>query len=119
MVVNDTRFAFGQPEWLGMPQPVGYRSYSGLIPPRLNKNYAQHPIAKMILAPAQDRRPDSIVLWGVGLTESDYDLINLYRRWSEHADMIDVINPDSDVAARARELFKREVRYFADISQWG
>lgn len=33
MVVSDTHFTFGQPEWLGMPQPLGYRSYSGLIQP--------------------------------------------------------------------------------------
>jgi hypothetical protein len=118
MVVNDTTFTFGQPEWLGMPQPPGYRSYSGLIPPRLNKQYVQHPITQMILAPVDDRRPQTIVMWGVGLTESDEDLITVYLRWSEHADVIDIINPDRDVVAKAKALFNCEVRHFADVSEW-
>src|SRR6185437_7514373 len=59
MVVNDSAFTFGQPEWLGMPQAEGFRSYSGMIPPRLNKQYAQHPIAGIVLAPVHDRQPES------------------------------------------------------------
>jgi hypothetical protein len=93
MVVNNTQFQFGQPEWLGMPQPAGFRSYSGLIPPRLNKQYVQHPITQLILAPVQNRRPQTIIMWGVGLTESDEDLMTLYSRWSEYADVIDVKIP--------------------------
>jgi hypothetical protein len=118
MVVNDTCFTFGQPEWLGIPQPSGYRSYSGLIPPRLNKQYAQHPIAHMILSPAKDRRPQTILMWGVGFTESDVDLVSLYTRWAKHADVIEVINPDPKVAAKARILFACEVRNFADVAEW-
>jgi hypothetical protein len=102
MVANNAHFTFGQPEWLGMPQPADYRSYSGLIPPRINKHYAQHPIAHMILAPVHDRRPQAIVMWDVGLADSDADLIALYSRWSEHADVIDIINPIPDVAAKAK-----------------
>jgi hypothetical protein len=118
MVINDSQFTFGQPEWLGTPQPQGYRSYSGLIPPRLNKHYAQHPIAQIILTPVHDRRPQTIVMWGVGLTESDQDLIALYLRWSEHADVLDIINPSSDVAAKARKLFNCEVRHFDSVLEW-
>jgi hypothetical protein len=104
--------------WLGIPQPPGYRSYSGLIPPRLNKQYAQHPIAHMILGPAKDRRPQTILMWGVGFTESDVDLVSLYTRWAKHADVIEVINPDPKVAAKARILFACEVRNFADVAEW-
>ena len=52
MVMNAERFAFGQPDWLGMPEPPNFRSYSGFIAPRLNKSYAQHPASEEILAPA-------------------------------------------------------------------
>jgi hypothetical protein len=31
MVSNEQSFTFGQPEWLGMPQAQGFKSYSGLI----------------------------------------------------------------------------------------
>ena len=58
LVADDRAFMFGQPGWLGMPQLKGYRSYSGLIPPRLNKSYSQHPIAQMILKPVTARAPD-------------------------------------------------------------
>jgi hypothetical protein len=118
MVANDTHFKFGQPEWLGMPQPPGFRSYSGLVPPRINKQYAQHPIAEMILAPVLDRQPQTVVMWGVGLTESDEDLIVLFSRWSEYADVLDIINPSSDVAAKARDLFNCKVRHFVTVSAW-
>jgi hypothetical protein len=36
LVTNDTAFTFGQPEWWGLPEPQGYRSFSGFVPPRLN-----------------------------------------------------------------------------------
>ena len=80
MVANERGFTFGQAGWLGLPQPDGYRSFSGLMPPRLNKQYAQHPIAKMIIDSVRHRHPSQVVMWGVGLTESDTDLIALYSR---------------------------------------
>jgi hypothetical protein len=118
MVANDTRFTFGQPEWLGMPQPPGYESYSGIVPPRLNKTFAQHPITRMILGPTCDRRPQTLVIWGVGLTESDEDLLTLYLRWSEHAHLIEIINPSRGVAEKAEKLFNRKVRRFGDVADW-
>jgi len=118
MVSNEEYFTFGQPEWLGMPQPPGYRSYSGLIPPRLNKNYSQHPIARMILEPAITRAPDEIVMWGVGLTESDVDLIELYKAWASAARQVQVINPAQDVAKRVQTLLSCKVVHFSSVAEW-
>ena len=118
LVMNDEVFTFGQPSWLGMPQPPGFRSYSGIIPPRLNKDYSQHPVAEMILAPIRDSKPQTILMWGVGLANSDVDLINLYRSWAESAYRIDIINPAADVAERARNLFKCDVRHFSSPLEW-
>jgi hypothetical protein len=117
-VSNDQNFKFGQPDWLGMPQPKGFRSYSGLIPPRLNKRYSQHPIARMILEPVVDRKPDHITMWGVGLTESDVDLIELYGRWSTHVKVVDVINPAREVVEKVRALFPCSVRQFSSVAEW-
>lgn len=72
----------------------------------------------MILAPVRDRRPQAIIMWGVGLAESDQDLMALYSRWSEHADAIDIINPDPDVTVKSRALFNCEIRHFASIVEW-
>jgi hypothetical protein len=118
MVANERSFTFGQPGWLGLPQPNGYRSFSGLMPPRLNKQYAQHPIAKMILDSVRHRHPDQVVMWGVGLTESDADLVALYSSWAQGSRSIEVINPSADVATKARTLFDCRVRHFADAKDW-
>lgn len=118
MALNSQAFAFGQPEWLGMPQPAGFLSYSGLIPPRLNKAYEEHPIAKMILDPSRARRPQYLTMWGVGLAESDNDLISLYREWATGSAVVEIINPSEAVAQKARELFTCEVRHFESVDAW-
>jgi hypothetical protein len=102
MVVNERSFTFGQPGWLGLPQPNGYRSFSGFMPPRLNKQYDQHPIAKMIIDSVRDRHPNQVVMWGIGLTESDADLITLYSNWIQSSGSIDIINPSTEVAKKQR-----------------
>lgn len=118
MVCNEQGFMFGQPDWLGMPQPKGYRSYSGLIPPRINKRYSQHPCAKMILEPVVHRRPEKVVMWGVGLTESDADLTELYKGWISQAKVVEVINPSHKVAMRVRALASCAVVYFSSVDDW-
>ena len=118
MVANDHGFTFGQSEWLGMPQPKGYRSYSGLIPPRLNKNYSQHPIARMILEPVGARAPEHIVIWGVGLAESDVDLTEIYKAWASRAKEIEVINPSRAVVERVRALASCNVVHFPSVAAW-
>lgn len=118
MVSNDQCFTFGQPEWIGMPQPQGFRSYSGLIPPRFNKNYSQHPMAAMILKPVVTRTPEQITMWGVGLAESDVDLIELYKAWMSHAKRVEVINPLPRVAERVRALLACDVVPFSSVAEW-
>ncbi len=118
MVANTTSFVFGQPDWLGAPEPPGFRSYSGLIPPRMNKSYTQHPIARMILSPARTRSPSLIVMWGVGLANSDLDLLDLYFSWASHAEQIHIINPSPDVAEQAAKLFHCSVRHFPSATEW-
>jgi hypothetical protein len=118
LVTNETAFTFGQPEWWGIPEPQGFRSFSGFVPPRLNKKYAQHPMAKMILDAARNRHPRHIAMWGVGLTDSDADLIDLYSVWVKRAGSVDIINPAFEVAEKARAIFGRPVRHFADVAHW-
>jgi hypothetical protein len=118
MVINDQGFMFGQPEWLGMPQPKDYRSYSGLIPPRMKKQYKQHRAAKMILMPVLNRNPKIITMWGVGLTDSDIDIIELYKRWSIEANRIEIINPSEEIVEKARSLFHCNVVYFRSVEEW-
>lgn len=118
LVSNDEGFMFGAPDLVYFLPPPGFRSFSGLVPPRLNKHYVQHPIAEAILEGAASRRPHSLALWGVGLTDSDSDLLDLYRGWADHASLVEVINPDLSVAAKARRLFPCPVREFARLEDW-
>lgn len=118
LVSNEKDFKFGQPEWLGMPQHQGYQSYSGLIPPRLNKSYSQHPIARMILEPVISRVPEQIVMWGVGLNESDADLTELYRGWVSQAREVEIINPSQDVADQVRALASCNIAHFSSVDDW-
>lgn len=118
MVSNDRGFTFGQPDWLGIPQPSGYRSFSGLIPPRLNKSYKKHPISKIIIDSVRTRKPEEIIFWGIGMTESDVDLIDLYRFWSKKSPSITIINPDKNVANKASEILKTSVKHFIDLQSW-
>ena len=57
-------------------------------------------------------------MWGVGLTDSDSDLIDLYGAWVKRAGSVDIINPSFDVAESAERLFGRPVRHFVDVAQW-
>jgi len=119
MLTTERSFSFGQPEWLGTPEPSdGSRSFSGFLPPRLNKRYAQHPIAKTILDSVRNRRPDQVAMWGVGLTDSDADLIALYSSWARRAGSVDMINPSAEVAQKAKALLKCEVHHYEDVLQW-
>ncbi|MGM4915889.1 hypothetical protein [Tardiphaga sp. 813_E8_N1_3] len=118
MVTNEAGFTFGQPGWLGLPQPAGYRSFSGIMPPRLNKRFDQHPTARMIIDAIKHRKPRQVVMWGIGLTDSDADLIALYSNWIRRAGSVDIINPRADVAAKAESLFRRNVRHFSDVASW-
>lgn len=78
MVSNDQGFTFGQAEWRGTPPPRGFRSYSGLIPPRLNKSYLQHPIARMILEPVTAREPG--LGHRFGLATEEYTWLDLLKK---------------------------------------
>lgn len=118
MVTNEKGFTFGQPEWLGTPQPAGFKSYSGIIPPIFNKNYTDHPIAKMIIRSIRKRSPQKIIMWGVGLTESDIGLASLYRNWSRQVSQVDVINPSTESAEKASDVFGCSARHFVSVEQW-
>jgi hypothetical protein len=57
-------------------------------------------------------------MWGVGLTDSDLDLISLFKRWVKNSDAIDIINPCAEVAEKAKNLFACCVRHFLSVPEW-
>lgn len=121
LLINSKRrsFYFARPLFAGSVQPSdGSRNYIGIVPPRLNKQYAQHPVAHMIIEATKDIQPTHVIFWGVGLTDSDKDLLDLYRRWCHVAGQIDFINPSVTDVERAKNLLGTDARQYNDVADW-
>lgn len=106
------------PKWMGQPEhPEGY-SYIGMVPPRSNKRYEQHPVARTIIQSLEKLKATEMIFWGVGLTESDVDLLSLYRNFSTNIKNIDVINPDISVHKKIRKLLGTSTRSYTSLTSW-
>ena len=89
-----------------------------ILPPRLGKNYEQHPISKAIIQPLFDLRPTVMTFWGVGLTESDTDLTALYRAYSATAGKVEFINPSRKSKDKAESILNRSIEWHDDLDSW-
>lgn len=121
LLVNEKSqsFCFGDPEIAGTAVPTEDDSLAAsILPPRLNKKYFEHPIAKTIMDSTRSFAPSETVFWGIGFAQSDLDLNALYRRFAMTSDFISVINPDKAAADAASMIVGRAVLYFADLDEW-
>lgn len=120
LLADDKRFIFCQSNCLGaLPSSSdNLRNYNAIVPPRFNKNYQQHPIAKYIIDHTLPFEPDTILFWGVGLTESDCDLLDLYKHWSRSASSAEVINPNESVADKVSKTLNLPVSYYSTLYEW-
>ena len=120
LLADDKGFVFSQSNCIGA-LPSGsdnLRNYNSIVPPRFNKNYEQHPIAKYIINNILTFRPNIITFWGVGLTESDCDLLELYNHWCQSASSVEVINPDEKVAKKLSKILKLPAPYYSTLETW-
>ena len=116
---DGSAFFFGQPEWLGVPIPRGCRPSGGIIPPRLNKNYSEHPLARLLIQFIRGRQPRILTFWGVGLAESDADLLLLYRDWAYSSEFVELINPNKKVADRVKGLlYVSKIDHYKNVDEW-
>ena len=120
LLANHESFWFAKPDTIGaLPSSEDdFRNFVAIVPPRFNKSYEQHPIARIILQSIVHTMPRQLTFWGVGLTDSDVDLVELYGRWVKFAEAVEVINPDTTVAARVSQILGRRVSAFASIESW-
>ena len=120
LLANHESFWFAQPDSIGaLPSSEDdFRNHVAIVPPRFNKSYEQHPIAQIILQSIALTLPRQLTFWGVGLTDSDVDLVEHYDRWASSAVSVEVINPDTTVADRAGRLLGRTVSPYASIEAW-
>jgi hypothetical protein len=120
LLADERSFWFAHPDCIGAV-PTGadnFRNHRAIVPPRFNKQYAQHPIARIIINGIANLHPDMLTFWGVGLTDSDTDLLDVYRKWIDSASVIEVINPDATVTERAMGMFKKDVRHYSTLEEW-
>lgn len=120
MVISSNGFSFGSPEWWGSPAPANpeWRSYIGLIPPRFDKSYEQNRASKMMIESVQQLQPDEIVFWGIGFTESDIDLNELFKKWCGNKPIISVANPIIEVAKKIESNLSCMVNHYSKIEKW-
>lgn len=111
-------FSFGNPENTGELPPKDAGFHFGLLPPRLNKQYAQHDIAQRIIQSIPPLQPTTITFWGIGFTASDVELTQLFERWASVASTIEAINPSSHDVDRIAAFLGREVVRFDSTDQW-
>lgn len=120
LLADDKSFWFAHPDCIGAV-PSGadkFRNHRAIVPPRFDKKYDGHPIARIIFDGIVSFDPDIVTFWGVGLADSDADLLDVYRKWIASTSAIEVINPDAAVAARAMRIFKRDIRHCATLEDW-
>jgi hypothetical protein len=120
LLADEHSFWFAQPDCIGALPSSGdnFRAWRAIVPPRFNKTYSQHPIAKIILDAMRHFRPQLLTFWGVGLADSDIDLVEIYRTWCASGAAVEFINPDDIAAHRATEILKVRVAQFSTIEEW-
>lgn len=113
-----TAFIFGKPEYLGSGATQGWYNYLALVPPRSNKTYEQNPISKILIDQIKCFSPEEISFWGVGFTESDVDLIELFKRWSVSQPTINVVNPDYRVCQKMEKILDCKTIHYNSVDSW-
>lgn len=108
------------PGSVGIPDPEGgiFFPQHGIIPPRLNKSYEQHPASQMILSTGRPFFPKVVTFWGVGLTDSDIDLLAVYQESTKKADSVEFINPCVEAYRTAVSLLSIKIVHFQSLDQW-
>lgn len=118
LMVRGDQFTFMSPYFNTLLPAGGWKNYKGFIPPRRNKALAEHPIGKMIADAVREERPDSVVRWGIGLPESDMDLVELVSHLCRDATEIDFVNPSLSDCDRASALLRRPMRHYSGHEDW-
>jgi len=103
---------------ISIPSCGNFSPYGGILPPRLNKNYNQHPIASFILDTGRPFHPKIITFWGIGLTESDIDLNTIYKEAALGSETIEFINPDKNAFIKAVDLLGNRITHYHTLDEW-
>ncbi len=121
---KNKKWFFSEPDKVAGSVSLDFREegifdpFEGIIPPRLNKNYKLHPMAQAIFRTIRTYKSNKLTFWGIGLTESDVDLLEIYREASSTAKVVEFINPDQSACEKASSLLGKEVKWFENLGKW-
>jgi hypothetical protein len=59
-----------------------------------------------------------VTFWGVGFTDSDIDLLALYREATGGAERVEFINPSTAAYENAARLLSVSARHFIALESW-
>jgi hypothetical protein len=59
-----------------------------------------------------------LTFWGIGLTDSDIDLLTVYREACDSADAVEFVNPSVSACATAARLLGRTVTHYPTLDKW-
>ena len=96
---------------------ITYSPLAGLLPPIMEKNYKNHACASFILDSGQPFTADRMILWGVGLTDSDTDLLKIYRDLGGSVKESLFINPSPEAYRRAKQLLNCPLRHVTKLDE--
>lgn len=96
---------------------VTYSPLAGLMPPISKKNYKAHALASFILDAGRPYNADRFILWGVGLTDSDTDLLLIYRDLASSAKESLFVNPSEEAYQRAKSLLDCDLKHISTLEQ--
>ena len=88
------------------------------MPPRLGKDYDQHPTAAIILEDIRTFGLDLVTFWGIGLTNSDIDLTEIYRNACSAVRRVEFINPDAKAYENATTLLGKPIVHYPTLEEW-
>ena len=116
---QNCRAHFGQVRFIGDIQPSdGARTFLGFVPPRKNKSFVEHPVAKMIIEQLVAVRPSRVTFWGVGSPDSDIDLFDAYRTVCSSAVELEYVNPSEVDRVRFENQLGRKHTHYHNVMGW-
>jgi len=94
------------------------KNYLTFIPPMLGKNFEQHPLSRAIIEAIPFNYPLNLIFWGVGFTESDVNLINMYKKWANMSRKVSFINPDKKVSSNFKKNIGGNVFRYDNVNNF-
>lgn len=118
LIFEKNRYGFSDLNYYGCFQTQEQKLFINIFPPREEKSYQQHPWANFNFNNLIKLKPHILTFWGVGFTESDYDLTRLYEHYMAHSKKIEIINPENSLKGSKLNYNNSKVIHHKTLDDW-